>query len=108
MDSPSGRRGGGSATGRQSNDRLRFLGSALAASAGGRRRRAAARTTGAGRLPPVTCGAVLNKPRVRAHRVAAQILLPGVAVVLAELERRIADLDQRILIARIVLLPAGE
>ena len=42
------------------------------------------------------------------HGVAVQVLRAGVPVVLAVFERRVVHLDDRVLIARIVLAPAGE
>ena len=65
-------------------------------------------TATSGRLPAVTRGAVLDHARVGAHRVAGQILRAGVPVVLAVFERGIVDLDDRVLIAGIVLTPAGK
>src|SRR4051794_18147800 len=93
-----GRRGGRTAG--HTDDRLRFFWCALAAAAASRRRRGATAGSAAAcrSLPPVARGAVLHHARVRAHRIAAQILLPRVAVVLAVLQRRVADLDQRVLV----------
>src|SRR6185369_14571018 len=95
---------------RQSDDRFGLLRRAPATTPTARRRRGAAAGTATARrpLPPVARRAVLHHARIGAHRVAAQILLPGVAVVLPVLERGVADLDQGILISRIVLGPAGE
>src|SRR4051812_27342739 len=72
----------------------RFLGAA--ASAGGRP------------LPAVARRTVLHYPRVLADGVAGEVLLSGVAEVLALAQRRVVHLDHEILIARIRLRPAGE
>ena len=70
------------------------------------RRAAAWRRRLARRRPAIARRSVLHHARVGAEDVAVQILRAGVAEVLAVLERRVVDLDQRVLVARVVLRPA--
>src|SRR5215216_1251885 len=77
---------------RKPDDRLRLgLGRAGAATAACWRvaSTGTARAAGARRRPSVTRRSVLDHARVGADRVASQVLLAGVAVVLAVFERRI-------------------
>src|SRR5215218_8567984 len=60
------------------------------------------------RAPAVACGTVLDHARVGADRVAFQVLLAGVREILSVAQRRIVHLDDRVLVARVILAPAGE
>ena len=91
-----GGRGGRSGAGRETDHWL-FVG-ARAASAAAR----------AGRRPAVASRAVLHHPRVGADGVAVQVLRAGVAVGTCRIQRGVVHLDDRVLIPRIVLAPAGE
>src|SRR6185436_2597183 len=93
----------------QPDDRLGIrLGRAVAAPTPGRRRTATGAATACRRDPAVARRSVLHHAGVGAEHVAAEILRARVAEVLAVLERRIVDLDQRVLVARVVLRPSGE
>src|SRR5262245_3156898 len=92
----------------KSDDRLGIGGWRVAATAASCGCRAATGAAGAWRRPAGARGSVLYHARVGADDVATEVLRTGVAKVLAVLQRGVVHLDDRVLVARIVLRPAGE
>ena len=110
--SPTGcRRRTGLLASRQSDNRFftLFRRVTTATSASSRRRASRATSTAsAGRRPAIACRSILNEVCIRADSVASSILLTGVPVILAIFQCSIVDLDDRILVAGVVLRPTRE
>src|SRR6185295_8450323 len=74
----------------------------------GRRRPSCCTSASALGCPAIACRPILDHAGVGADGVAGTVLLAGVSEILAVLQSSVVHLDDRVLIARIILRPARE